>query len=534
MMNLIEVLLLLALVAAVILSFLPHRRCGSWAFRLAALAVLISLIDILLGNWRWQIIPAYTLSLLVLAVARQRGRSPGPSNWRRRLEFAGYTLLATVTLLVVVALPRAFPMFELAPPSGPHQVGTMDIHLVDTARLEDMTENPADHRELMVRAWYPADVPDGAQAEPFLREIEPVHSIFSRGMPLPAFTFNHFTKISGHSYLDVPVVSGQGPFPVLIFSHGNSFYASQNTLLMEHLASHGYVIFSIDHPYQASWVRFPDGRIVTYKEDWVDFDVEDPDVVMEKMKKFVRSFLSDSYEQYYQQISKTIGEATGLNEGLNYWLDDTDFLLNQLASRQGDKIASFSGYLDLERIGVFGMSLGGAAAGKFCAVDARCKAGLNMDGTQYGENAIDIRLERPFMMMNADRRLDLIPMLGEEADPEKLLTFEMNDFMLHQARDMAYSLVVEGSTHGSYSDFGVMSNLGRWIGALGSIDGWVMKGILDDYVLAFFNKHLKGTQETLLDGPSPQHPAVLKFTRRDGRARASARRLAGSITSGRA
>ncbi|NRA59767.1 MAG: hypothetical protein HRU25_02420 [Psychrobium sp.] len=38
-------------------------------------------------------------------------------------------------------------------------------------------------------------------------------------------------------------------FPVLIFNHGLYLVAEQNTILMEHLASHGYVIFSIAHPY---------------------------------------------------------------------------------------------------------------------------------------------------------------------------------------------------------------------------------------------------------------------------------------------
>ncbi len=63
----------------------------------------------------------------------------------------------------------------------------------------------------------------------------------------------------------------------------------------------------------------------------------------------------------------------------------------------------------------------------------------------------------------------------------------------------------------------MMSNLGNWIGTLVSIEGWELKGILDDYVLAFLNKHLKGLDEPLLDGPSDQHPAVIKFTSRDGR-----------------
>jgi len=517
MLIITETLLLVTITAAVVCSLLPHRIFGTWSRRFAALAVLLVLIDLISGNWRWQIIPVYLLSLVMILITRSRGQSQGPSNWKRKLAFSGYVVLATSALVFAAVLPRAFPMIELPPPAGSHAVGTMDIHLVDEARKEGMTEDPSDYRELMVRAWYPANVAEGAEPEPFVRESEPVHSIFSRGIPLPGIVFNHLKKTPGHSYLDANPATTTSPYPVLIFSHGNSFYASQNTLLMEHLASEGYVVFSIDHPYQASWVTFPDGRVVTYKADWVDPGAEDEEAAQENMKAWVSSLLSDSYEEYYAQTSERLGHAEGTNEGLKIWLDDTSFLLDLLASGANPKIASLKGLVDLEQVGVFGMSLGGAAAGMFCAVDTRCKAGLNMDGMQYGENAIDIRLERPFMMMNADRRPDMLPWLDEEIDPDQLLSFEMNDFLLHQTRDIGYSLVVAGSTHGSYSDFGVMMRLVSWIGVVGTIEGWEMKDILDDYVLAFFNKHLKGLDEPLLDGPSDQHPAVIKFTSRDGR-----------------
>ena len=44
----------------------------------------------------------------------------------------------------------------------------------------------------------------------------------------------------------------------------------------------------------------------------------------------------------------------------------------------------------------------------------------------------------------------------------------------------------------------------------------LMKRIVDDYTLAFFKKHLKGTEEPLLDGPSDAYPDVIKFVYRDG------------------
>ncbi|GAB3982089.1 hypothetical protein [Plantactinospora veratri] len=43
----------------------------------------------------------------------------------------------------------------LPPPTGPHQVGTVSLHLVDTSR-PDPVAGPGHYRELMASVWYPA------------------------------------------------------------------------------------------------------------------------------------------------------------------------------------------------------------------------------------------------------------------------------------------------------------------------------------------------------------------------------------------
>jgi dienelactone hydrolase len=53
-----------------------------------------------------------------------------------------------------------------------------------------------------------------------------------------------------------------------------------------------------------------------------------------------------------------------------------------LGSKESGK--SFTGHLDLTRLGVLGMSFGGATTGEFSLQDSRCKAGMNMDGFQRG------------------------------------------------------------------------------------------------------------------------------------------------------
>ncbi len=43
----------------------------------------------------------------------------------------------------------------------------MYFDFVDATRPETFTEDPNDHRELLIRAWYPADGVTGAKPEPF-------------------------------------------------------------------------------------------------------------------------------------------------------------------------------------------------------------------------------------------------------------------------------------------------------------------------------------------------------------------------------
>jgi len=447
-----------------------------------------------------------------------------PRSWRQKLMIGAGVLLSCVTLAGVIISREMFPMFEVPPPSGGYGVGVADLHLVDPAREEAMTDDAEDLRELMVRVWYPALVPDGAKAEPFLRQLEPLHHILARGMPhLPVFALDHLMRIRSHSYLDAPLAAAKDRFPVLVFSHGNSFYASQNASLMEHLASHGYVVFSIEHPYQAAWVKFPDGRIAKYRENWNVEGAIDSERLRQEEKTFYRALYAGDYEEYRDTLTELIEGNPGANRGVRLWVEDTAALLDELARAAAAPVGHtsplerFAGRLDLDRVGVFGMSYGGAVAGEFCSQDARCKAGLNMDGLQYGAAGTNLQIARPFMFLYADQR-GVAATRVEGVDASTPTPFQMNDFAWHQAQGVAYSLTIAGATHMSFTDFALTAAVLRMSGLLGSIDPASMRELLNDTVLAFFNQTLKGTREPLLDGGLVKRQGVLEFKARDGRA----------------
>ncbi|GAA3522946.1 hypothetical protein FHR32_007807 [Streptosporangium album] len=62
---------------------------------------------------------------------------------------------ATVLASPPVQLVAADSMLSLPSPAGQHQVGTVSLHLVDSARRDPwVSSHPL--RELMVQLWYPA------------------------------------------------------------------------------------------------------------------------------------------------------------------------------------------------------------------------------------------------------------------------------------------------------------------------------------------------------------------------------------------
>jgi predicted dienelactone hydrolase len=108
---------------------------------------------------------------------------------------------------------------DLAPPDepGPYGVGRQVIELEDADR----------GRPLVADVWYPVD-PD-TTGEP---------SVYSF---LPGIEFASETALA-----DVPV-SDEGPFPLVVYSHGSGGLRYVASFFTELLASHGFVVVAVDH-----------------------------------------------------------------------------------------------------------------------------------------------------------------------------------------------------------------------------------------------------------------------------------------------
>lgn len=151
--------------------------------------------------------------------------------------------LVSILLIVVLALalaplanaqegttPEPVGLRPDAPPyalHGPYWVGTREFVI-----------DPDAERPIRLQVWYPALNPDGVE-EATTYAIQYKHDAV---MPVIPGASN-----IGHAILDAMADKTNAPFPLVVFSHGFSSWASHYAYLPEHLASYGFVVIAPDH-----------------------------------------------------------------------------------------------------------------------------------------------------------------------------------------------------------------------------------------------------------------------------------------------
>jgi dienelactone hydrolase len=291
------------------------------------------------------------------------------------------------------------------------------------------------------------------------------------------------------------------PFPIVIFSHGHgTCNQNSSTAQCEELASHGYVVVSINHTHGSIITEFSDGRTVG----------------IQSAKK------NDTGTNFTQK-------KEFLDSVLEVWISDIQFVLDQLKNITQDKESCFYGRLDMKNIGMFGHSLGGATAAQVCRRDNRVKAGVDLDGGLFGPTPA-ANFNKPFMFLinpgmfkNVDqplpeeiRRDFKITSHGEE-DAFKYVTCFSIEQLIKVLGPDAYTFVIKGMGHLDFTDIGLFKNSSfffkffRNLGSksiIGSIDGFRATEIVNAYLVNFFDKYLKAQQSELLDGGGKQYPEV--------------------------
>ena len=292
--------------------------------------------------------------------------------------------------------------------------------------------------------------------------------------------------VKTNSYPNAVLSSGETKYPVMVFSGGYGGFGGQNTIQMEDLASHGYIVFSIFHTYEDFAAIFPDGKIVPCSMEQIK-------AFQDELISFSKHSKDSNTRDFYNYV---MNNARVVRKSIKIWSDDTRFIADQIEKLEKGEIESiFNSRLDTSSMGVFGHSFGGAAAGQACLTDNRFKAFINMDGTPFGDT-IGNKVEQPFMILNTGK----------------------SDFSAGYSPEQKNYLIVsiKGSKHADFMDYTLLFPSLKRIGLMGSIDGNLLVRIVNDYVLSFFNKHLKGLNEPLIDQLLSRYPEVTIKNEVDG------------------
>jgi len=269
---------------------------------------------------------------------------------------------------------------------------------------------------------------------------------------------------------------------------------SAHMTLFEELASHGYVIACIGHPYWNPFVYGSGGEVIPfdgqnekYQAWWAEADSAR---VEEAKSQVTLAKTTAAQERAFIRLNELMPLAV---PDLRTWAEDIGFVLDELeAMNQG--AGTLAEALDLERVGIMGFSKGGAAAGQFCVTDERCKAGINLTGFMYGD-IVNVNLEVPFFFVNEE----------ELWCPDCYV----NDLFYKRADSDAYQTKIRGARHTNFGDTTLYGWLIQSANDEPAIQGERMIYIQNVYSLAFFDKHLKGLASPLLNGPSAEFPEVV-------------------------
>ena len=417
------------------------------AFYLVLVAAGLGLQFVRIGP-HYQIFPAYVALLLMGYVIwhHQSGR-----------KFRAMALFADLLCLISLAMLWVLPMFALPRPTGDHLVGTTGpISWVDTSRsLSGDATSTGQRRELVVQIWYPASAGSrwGDQARYARRqELSLAHS--------------YLAAIRTNSVLNAPIADLGAPYPVLLFGHRWAGSRTQNTFLAEDLASHGYIVVAVDHPLNAARVQLADGSVI-------------------------RSDRADALGNLEATTASAVMAIWG--KELDIWLADDKFVLNKL---QSNNDGWFSNRLDMNRVGAFGHSFGGAASANLLGVDSRIKAAVNLDGWTF--QGLDHRTHEPFLMVNEGVAAISHPETGVEGALNTTDSAAVNG-SLHKYG--GYRAFVSGAQHLDFTDQTLFSPL-RSLTFTGPIQSERVREITRGLVLGFFNQTLKG------QGEIPTYPEV--------------------------
>lgn len=346
------------------------------------------------------------------------------------------SLRSLILSLVLACVSLTTQGEQPADPSGPGPwpVGYQQLSFTDSSR--DLV---AGGRTLPVHIWYPAAAGDSAES-----------AVYVEG---------GFLQLPAQIALDAPAIAADERWPLIIFSHGFGGTPIQSTPVMEVLASHGFVVASVDH-------------------------------------------IGNSQSESPIEKDRPQAQADRV--------PDVTYVIDTLLALNRDSASDWYRRLHPLQIGVTGHSYGGStsmalAVGEFSApaVDPRVKAIVPVSGDmEYFSDAALASVKIPLLMLNGTLDTAVPPSNSARA------------YELSPAAQPAWRVDIAGATHTHFANIcsiadalialGLDQDAWPGIGAEDLIEPYrdtcvpeafpidQAEGLQKRYTVAFFKVHIQG------------------------------------------
>jgi len=250
-----------------------------------------------------------------------------------------------VTALLLLALPA---------PTGIYRVGTTStIDLVDESRRETAVTDRAVRRQVLIQLWYPAADSRGRTA-PYIERLSAYE-----GLILPQ-RMSVYRKLWTNAILDSTPIRGKR-LPVVLFSHGWQANRREYTIMAEELASQGFFVCGVDHPYMGQ-IALRNG-VVTPSID--------------------------------SQFETAVAAS-------NYYAADILFAIGALRTMSATPGSRFANVFDLGSIGLIGHSSGYGAVRDAAVADPAIRCIVNVDASEKHPERMQ-GLAQPILWIRLER-----------------------------------------------------------------------------------------------------------------------------------
>ncbi|MBI9108426.1 MAG: hypothetical protein JEZ04_16890 [Spirochaetales bacterium] len=342
---------------------------------------------------------------------------------------------------------------EMLKPTGIYNVGQRNF-------FYDKTQS-GNERLLSFQIWYPSNH-DSTEKQSF--RTEQVISSLSNFLGLPTFVISYFSKIESNTISNAQAVPDE-KYPVLIYNHGYGGFTQAYQTVFEELVSHGYIVVSIGHEDESALLIKENGRVIANNPDNEVYSKRAPELngaEIGRLQSIILNSnnLADNNDAYREMLRLTPLH----NESTLLWASDVKSVIEKMKiiNVEDDNLHEI---FDLNKVGIFGHSLGGATAGQMCFGKTEIKAGINLDGFQFGD-LYENDLEVPFMFVSSNQ---------EGSRYLRSLTF------IEDSKQDCYQVTLKGFSHDNFTDLKFINE--------GDKEAMELQREL---VKGFFDKYLKG------------------------------------------